>query len=149
MLAHVTANTTTTTTHMETFYGYVKNRLDALLLIEACIAGSLFPLNVIPVDLSQVNIRSGTVLVFAENTHHSMMVRWRGSDSKRYRVISYFYPSDVAHLYGDPPEASIVLRHASDPKVVPPNVSLCTPAQIPSIRRFIACYLGGVARVED
>ncbi|KAJ3386518.1 hypothetical protein HDU80_000375, partial [Chytriomyces hyalinus] len=57
--------------------------------------------------------------------------------SKRYRVISYFYPSDVAHLYGDPPEASIVVRHASDPKVVPPNVSLCTPAQIPSIKRFL------------
>ncbi|KAI8830324.1 Gti1/Pac2 family-domain-containing protein [Chytriomyces cf. hyalinus JEL632] len=197
MLAHDTANTT----NVETFYGYVKNRLDALLLIEACIAGSLYPLNVIPADLSQMNIRSGTVLVFAENNHHSMMVRWRdgerwspsrihgqfllyrevastrntqhsplttaetctrfstsgarpntrlvpngfakrtitltGSDTKRYRVISYFYPSDVAHLYGDPPEASVVFRHASDPRVVPANVSLCTPAQIPSIKQLI------------
>ncbi|TPX56705.1 hypothetical protein CcCBS67573_g09325 [Chytriomyces confervae] len=159
MLAHeppVNTATATTTTNVETFYGYVKN-----------------------LDLSHVNIRSGTVLVFAENNHHSMMVRWRdgerwspsrihgqfllyrttgarpntrlvpngfakrtitltGSDSKRYRVISYFYPSDVAHLYGDPPEASIVARHPSDPRVVPPNVSLCTPAQIPSIKRFLA-----------
>ncbi|KAI8828789.1 Gti1/Pac2 family-domain-containing protein [Chytriomyces cf. hyalinus JEL632] len=201
LLAHDPVNTATgTTTNVETFYGYVKNRLDALLLIEACITRSLFPLNVIPADLSQIHIRSGTVLVFAENNHHSMMVRWRdgerwspsrihgqfllyrevsstrnthypltttetcarfstsgarpntrlvpngfakrtitltGSDSKRYRVISYFYPSDVAHLYGDPPDASVVFRHASDPRVVPANVLLCTPAQIPSIKQLI------------
>ncbi|KAJ3063231.1 hypothetical protein HDU98_000927 [Podochytrium sp. JEL0797] len=30
-----------------------------------------------------------------------------GSDGNRYRVISYFYPADVAHLYGDPPGGGV------------------------------------------
>ncbi|KAI8611800.1 Gti1/Pac2 family-domain-containing protein [Chytriomyces sp. MP71] len=189
---------------LETFYGYVKNRMDALLLIEACIDGALFPLNVTPVDLSRVRIRSGTVLVFAENNNHSMMVRWRdgerwspsrihgqfllyrevistrndsgirndvpetctrfttsgarpntrlvpngfakrtitltGSDGNRYRVISYFYPNNVAHLYGDETSAAIppVIRGGSrGNRGVPAGVLLSTPAQNPNLKRFV------------
>ncbi|KAI8610432.1 Gti1/Pac2 family-domain-containing protein [Chytriomyces sp. MP71] len=192
----------TNTQFLETFYGYVKNRMDALLLIEACIDRVLFPLNVTPVDLSRVRIRSGTVLVFAENSSHSMMVRWRdgerwspsrihgqfllyrevistrhdsnpngeqpetctrfstsgarantrlvpngfakrtitltGSDGNRYRVISYFYPSDVSHLYGDEPGtvAPPSNRGARDHRAIPEGVTLLTPAQNPDLKRY-------------
>ncbi|KAJ3100515.1 hypothetical protein HK100_004697 [Physocladia obscura] len=156
----------------ETFRGFVKDPIDAALLIEACIANLLQPLNMVPMSLSDLQIRSGTVLVFAENSSMGQMVRWRdgcrwsasrlqgpfllyrevetsstschsrlqldrendpprfintvvrgktrfvinglakrtltlsGSDGNRYRVISYFYPLEVGHLYGDPVVAS-------------------------------------------
>ncbi|KAJ3233808.1 hypothetical protein HDU81_001989 [Chytriomyces hyalinus] len=148
----------------ETFRGFIKDPLDAQLCIEACIEGLLQPLNMVPMSLSDLQIRSGTVLVFAENSNLGQMVRWRdgcrwsasrlqgpfllyrevesattpstntenerdirfvntvvrgktrfvanglakrtltlsGSDGNRYRVISYFYPCHVQHLYGDP-----------------------------------------------
>ncbi|KAI9330858.1 hypothetical protein BDR26DRAFT_871036 [Obelidium mucronatum] len=138
-------------------------------------------------SLSDLQIRSGTVLVFAENSSMGQMVRWRdgcrwsasrlqgpfllyreveasnsnassasaeperdvrfvntvvrgktkfvtngmakrtltltGSDGNRYRVISYFYPSDVGHLYGD-----------AVPADKTPN--LATPSQLPEFARF-------------
>ncbi|KAI8620639.1 hypothetical protein BC830DRAFT_1077662 [Chytriomyces sp. MP71] len=61
----------------ETFFGFIKTRLDALLCVEACIAGELCALNVAPVDLTALQIRSGTVIVFAESTNHMQMMRWR------------------------------------------------------------------------
>ncbi|KAI8611801.1 Gti1/Pac2 family-domain-containing protein [Chytriomyces sp. MP71] len=204
---------------LETFYGYVKNRMDALLLIEACIDGTLFPLNVTPVDLSRVRIRSGTVLVFAENSSHSMMVRWRdgerwspsrihgqfllyrevistrhdsnsngeqpetctrfstsgarpntrlvpngfakrtitltGSDGNRYRVISYFYPSDVSHLYGDEPGtvAPPSSRGVRDHRAIPEGVSLSTPAQNQTLKRYASRidkeYMDGANDLES
>ncbi|KAI9344591.1 Gti1/Pac2 family-domain-containing protein [Obelidium mucronatum] len=158
---------------LETFRGFVKNKNDAKILVEACIAGYLFPLNVIPVDLSCLKLQSGTVIVFSESTSHTQMMRWRdgakwspsrvngqfllyrevesskvpsttstdmsqessrfntpvprpgtrlvvqgfakrtisitGSDGHNYRVISYFYPKDVSHLYGDDHESDDVI----------------------------------------
>ncbi|KAI8831471.1 Gti1/Pac2 family-domain-containing protein [Chytriomyces cf. hyalinus JEL632] len=167
----------------ETFRGFIKDPLDAQLCIEACIAGILQPLNMVPMSLSDLQIRSGTVLVFAENSNLGQMVRWRdgcrwsasrlqgpfllyrevesattastntenerdirfvntvvrgktrfvanglakrtltlsGSDGNRYRVISYFYPSHVQHLYGDP---------------VANSSGLSTPSSMPEYSRF-------------
>ncbi|KAJ3297348.1 hypothetical protein HDU79_003963 [Rhizoclosmatium sp. JEL0117] len=153
--------------YFETFRGFCKNKHDAQILVEACVAGYLFPLNVIPVDLSAMRLQSGTIIVFAESTSHTQMMRWRdgcrwspsrvngqfllyrevestkkppstaiveestrfntpvprpntrlvphgfakrtisvqGSNGQNYRVISYFYPKDIAHLYGDDEES--------------------------------------------
>ncbi|KAI8828335.1 Gti1/Pac2 family-domain-containing protein [Chytriomyces cf. hyalinus JEL632] len=167
----------------ETFRGFIKDPLDAQLCIEACIEGLLQPLNMVPMSLSDLQIRSGTVLVFAENSNLGQMVRWRdgcrwsasrlqgpfllyrevesattpstntvnerdirfvntvvrgktrfvanglakrtltlsGSDGNRYRVISYFYPCHVQHLYGDP---------------VANSSGLSTPSSMPEYARF-------------
>ncbi|KAJ3232345.1 hypothetical protein HDU78_007199 [Chytriomyces hyalinus] len=167
----------------ETFRGFIKDPVDAQLCIEACIDGLLQPLNMVPMSLSDLQIRSGTVLVFAENSNLGQMVRWRdgcrwsasrlqgpfllyrevesattastnteterdirfvntvvrgktrfvanglakrtltlsGSDGNRYRVISYFYPCHVQHLYGDP---------------VANSSGLLTPSSMPEYARF-------------
>ncbi|KAJ3024053.1 UNVERIFIED_CONTAM: hypothetical protein HDU68_008341 [Siphonaria sp. JEL0065] len=168
----------------ETWKGFIKDATDASMIIEACVANMLQPLNIVPMSLSDLQIRSGTVLVFAENSSMGQMVRWRdgcrwsasrlqgpfllyreveasnnnssmeverdvrfvntvvrgktmfvangmakrtltltGSDGNRYRVISYFYPCDVGHLYGDP--------------VVDKNSQmLACPSQLPEFSRF-------------
>ncbi|KAJ3012521.1 UNVERIFIED_CONTAM: hypothetical protein HDU68_001157 [Siphonaria sp. JEL0065] len=46
-----------------------------------------------------------------------------GSDGNRYRVISYFYPCDVGHLYGDP----VVEKNSQ---------MLACPSQLPEFARF-------------
>ncbi|TPX58908.1 hypothetical protein CcCBS67573_g09123 [Chytriomyces confervae] len=146
----------------ETFRGFIKDPLDAQLCIEACIEGVLQPLNMVPMSLSDLQIRSGTVLVFAENSQFLLyrqvesattastnteterdmrfvntVVRGKtrfvanglakrtltlsGSDGNRYRVISYFYPCHVQHLYGDP---------------VAGSSGLVTPSSMPEYARF-------------
>ncbi|KAI8608038.1 Gti1/Pac2 family-domain-containing protein [Chytriomyces sp. MP71] len=179
----------------ETFRGFVKDPLDAQLLIEACIEGILQPLNIVPMSLSDLSIRSGTVLVFAENSNLGQMVRWRdgcrwsasrlqgpfllyreveansgpqptamerdirfcntvvrgktrfvpnglakrtltlsGSDGNRYRVISYFYPCDVSHLYGDPLADEVEGKAARDEN----QNELQTPSGLAQFARFLA-----------
>ncbi|KAJ3286813.1 hypothetical protein HDU79_006180, partial [Rhizoclosmatium sp. JEL0117] len=171
----------------ETWKGFIQEPLDAQLVIEGCVSGLLQPLNIIPMSLSDLTIRSGTVLVFAENSAMGQMVRWRdgcrwsasrlqgpfllyreveassntssseperdvrfvntvvrgktkfvangmakrtltltGSDGNRYRVISYFYPADVAHLYGDP-----VVTVSEKVQM------LSTPSRMPEFARFV------------
>ncbi|KAJ3217923.1 hypothetical protein HDU81_000710 [Chytriomyces hyalinus] len=59
----------------ETFYGFIKERSDAVALVEACVAGVLKPLKMVPAD---AKLRSGSVLVFAES---SGMTRWRDGEN--------------------------------------------------------------------
>ncbi|KAI8610434.1 hypothetical protein BC830DRAFT_1145796 [Chytriomyces sp. MP71] len=64
-----------------------------------------------------------------------------GSDGNRYRVISYFYPHDISHLYGDeisdvaPPTTREGSRGNRN---VPAGVLLSTPAQNPNLKRFVS-----------
>ncbi|TPX51947.1 hypothetical protein CcCBS67573_g09977 [Chytriomyces confervae] len=59
----------------ETFYGFIKERNDAVALVEACVAGVLKPLKMVPAD---AKLRSGSVLVFAES---SGITRWRDGEN--------------------------------------------------------------------
>ncbi|KAJ3105790.1 hypothetical protein HK100_003821 [Physocladia obscura] len=67
-----------------TFLGFLQTPLDAALLVEACVANELQPVNAVPMDtvLSTVVIQSGTVLVFSESSLCSQMIRWR--DGRRW-----------------------------------------------------------------
>ncbi|ORY48500.1 hypothetical protein BCR33DRAFT_714268 [Rhizoclosmatium globosum] len=172
-----TSNTTATTklpllpspkqlTSFESWFGFVKDKQDANLLVEAVIAGAIRPLKIVPAD---AKLRSGSVIVFAESGGNTQLTRWRdgsswspsrihgdfllyrevestkkaaavsspssvqtlnakcrfattsfrpntrlvaqgfakrtitivGSDGVKYRVISYFFPHDVAMHYGE------------------------------------------------
>ncbi|KAI8614954.1 Gti1/Pac2 family-domain-containing protein [Chytriomyces sp. MP71] len=179
--------------NFETFYGHVRERHDAMLLVEACVAGVLKPLKMVPAAAA---LRSGSVLVFAESP---ALTRWRdgsswspsrihgafllyreveaknaeqipflaeyqkarfsttsfrpktqpvlhgfakttisvtGSDGNRYRVISYFFPGDVAHLYGDD-MVTFCSPSASDKRCVFPALgSLRTPSESQELTRF-------------
>ncbi|KAI9349215.1 Gti1/Pac2 family-domain-containing protein [Obelidium mucronatum] len=75
---HSNNNTAPHHSSIETFFGFIKDRLDGFLLIEACIAGELKPLQSVPLH---INIRSGTCIVFAEDVTHNQS-RWR--DGKRW-----------------------------------------------------------------
>ncbi|KAI9344592.1 Gti1/Pac2 family-domain-containing protein [Obelidium mucronatum] len=213
----------------ETFRGFVKTKRDAQILIEACVAGHLSPLNSFPVDMSRMQIKSGTVIVFAEHSNSTQMMRWRdggkwspsrinqdfllyreveavkpgdgpvvavqneimpqfvnpitrpntrlvpngfakrtitltGSDGKEYRVISYFYPHDVSHLYegeiqaappadvdmldGERPDANSTVNLRQRIVFPAPNTILkygrietggqpfMTPSKVPALARF-------------
>ncbi|KAI9326320.1 Gti1/Pac2 family-domain-containing protein [Obelidium mucronatum] len=95
----------------ETYYGFVKSKHDAMLLVEACIAGELQPLNVTPVDLTELRIQSGTVIVFGECTSHMQMIRWRDggkwSPSRindrflLYREVCATTTNDLIHPVGN------------------------------------------------
>ncbi|KAJ3027428.1 UNVERIFIED_CONTAM: Mitochondrial translocator assembly and maintenance protein 41 [Siphonaria sp. JEL0065] len=148
--------------YIETFFGFVKERYDAQLLVESTISGMLEAMHDLPVGVTTMRIRSGTCIVFAENSSQMQRMRWRdgaawssskicgsfllyrevesttlpytripepersslfvtsslrpntrltpnglakrtlsliGSDKNRYRVINYFYPSDVEEFY--------------------------------------------------
>ncbi|KAJ3228345.1 hypothetical protein HDU78_009801 [Chytriomyces hyalinus] len=62
----------------ETFYGFIKDAMDALLVIEACLKGLLSPFKSGSDASGQFAIRSGTVIVFAESS--SQMKRWRDGE---------------------------------------------------------------------
>ncbi|KAI9330856.1 Gti1/Pac2 family-domain-containing protein [Obelidium mucronatum] len=64
-----------------TFFGFIKDSHDAALVIAGCVAGDLQPFNTAPMNSTSIQITSGTVLVFQENSGTSM-VRWR--DGKRW-----------------------------------------------------------------
>ncbi|ORY53881.1 hypothetical protein BCR33DRAFT_711219 [Rhizoclosmatium globosum] len=61
----------------ETYFGFVKDVNDAALLIEACVAGELQTMQDLPYGMTALPIRSGSVIVFAENSSKSLRVRWR------------------------------------------------------------------------
>ncbi|KAI8615413.1 Gti1/Pac2 family-domain-containing protein [Chytriomyces sp. MP71] len=157
-------------TPVETFCGFVRDTLDAQILVEACIKGLLPLIHDLPPGVSSLPIRSGTTIVFAENSDQSLRMRWRDGaswscsricgpfllyreveamhriaetrnvgrpggkekctlfvttsvrkntrlvvngfakrtisitssvDGKRYRVINYFYPTEVEYLYSN------------------------------------------------
>ncbi|KAJ3265699.1 hypothetical protein HDU77_004229 [Chytriomyces hyalinus] len=136
----------------ETFFGFVKEPTDALLIVEGCIRGILISTDKTPIDLEEETpIRSGSIVVFEESSK-----RWRveptstgpeprkskpthildtripgleptyscktlkqntrlveegltkrtitlkGSDARRYRVISYYARQDVIDMYVSP-----------------------------------------------
>ncbi|KAJ3286819.1 hypothetical protein HDU79_006186 [Rhizoclosmatium sp. JEL0117] len=56
---------------------FVKDVNDAALLIEACVAGELQTMQDLPYGMTALPIRSGSVIVFAENSSKSLRVRWR------------------------------------------------------------------------
>ncbi|KAJ3265705.1 hypothetical protein HDU77_004235 [Chytriomyces hyalinus] len=62
----------------ETFYGFIKDAMDALLVIEACLKGLLNPFKSGSDASGQLAIRSGTVIVFAESS--TQMKRWRDGE---------------------------------------------------------------------
>ncbi|KAJ3243978.1 hypothetical protein HDU77_010119 [Chytriomyces hyalinus] len=152
---------------IETFYGHVKTVRDAEICLEACIQRRLPLITQMPLVLSGLCIRSGTIIVFPENASNFQLNRsasricgnfllyreiekpakngqgqgtllpktpysrpgtseksglfstlslrknttlvpnglakrtitLTGSDGLKYRVINYFYPQDVEHLY--------------------------------------------------
>ncbi|KAI8828891.1 Gti1/Pac2 family-domain-containing protein [Chytriomyces cf. hyalinus JEL632] len=62
----------------ETFYGFVKEPTDALLIVEGCIRGILISTDKTPIDLEEeIPIRSGSIVVFEESSK-----RWR--DGRRW-----------------------------------------------------------------
>ncbi|KAJ3278636.1 hypothetical protein HDU76_009819, partial [Blyttiomyces sp. JEL0837] len=60
---------------IESFYGYIRTAMDALLVVEGCRVGVLKALDERPRELSEIVIRSGSVVVFQEA--ESRMRRWR------------------------------------------------------------------------
>ncbi|KAJ3114303.1 hypothetical protein HK100_001704 [Physocladia obscura] len=145
----------------ETFFGFVKDKNDAMLIIEACVHGRLKCIP--PYKYANLNFRSGSIVVITQKSYDTSSIRWRdggnwttsklndgfllyreteplpegflspyfpietvplftagslkantqlipggmakrtislvGSDGNRYRVISYFYPTDVENHY--------------------------------------------------
>ncbi|KAI9330873.1 Gti1/Pac2 family-domain-containing protein [Obelidium mucronatum] len=59
----------------ETFYGWIQNRADAFLVIEACVTGMLHP--VMPYMHTSTEIRSGSVVVFTQRSTDVNSIRWR------------------------------------------------------------------------
>ncbi|KAJ3084556.1 hypothetical protein HK100_009283, partial [Physocladia obscura] len=174
----------------ESWFGFVKEKSDAVLLVEAVIAGFVKPLKIVPAD---AQLRSGSVIVFAESSMQTQITRWRdgeswsssriqghfllyrevesaklkttipfkkeksrfttttfrqnsrpvsdgfakrtitliGSDNNKYRVISYFFPHDVAHLYGDDLGYSSVSK--ADKRKLDEGEILATPSGTPLI----------------
>ncbi|KAJ3067888.1 hypothetical protein HDU98_008906 [Podochytrium sp. JEL0797] len=57
----------------ETFFGFINDPMDAMLMVEACIRGILTSLDTAPSDMSEImSTRSGTVVVYKESSK-----RWR------------------------------------------------------------------------
>ncbi|KAJ3225964.1 hypothetical protein HDU81_007572 [Chytriomyces hyalinus] len=195
----------------ESFFGFVETQLDAQILVEAVIHKLIDPVFNMPLVMSGLSIRSGSVIVFPERKDQAQLSRWRdafcwsasrmngpfllyreiepsekavrkqmagslhslsplssappppvqarsgrqarstlfatsslrkntklvpdgfakrtivvtGSDGGKYRVISYFYPSDVEHIYQ--PRGTL-----------PPHqqqMALKTPSQIPHFQQ--------------
>ncbi|KAJ3349096.1 hypothetical protein HDU83_000789 [Entophlyctis luteolus] len=59
----------------ESYYGFVDNEVDALLLVEATISGTLRAFSGSAVDIARLRIRSGTVLVISESCR--LVKRWK------------------------------------------------------------------------
>ncbi|KAI9338248.1 Gti1/Pac2 family-domain-containing protein [Obelidium mucronatum] len=65
-------------TPFESWFGFVKDKRDAQLLVEACLAGVIRPLRVVPANAS---LRSGSVIVFMESSANTQLSRWRDGES--------------------------------------------------------------------
>ncbi|KAJ3193926.1 hypothetical protein HDU82_002627, partial [Entophlyctis luteolus] len=59
----------------ESYYGFVDNQVDALLLVEATIAGTIPAFSGSAIDVARLRIRSGTVLVISESCR--LVKRWK------------------------------------------------------------------------
>ncbi|KAI9330872.1 hypothetical protein BDR26DRAFT_871064 [Obelidium mucronatum] len=67
----------TTNAPKETWFGFVKDRTDALLLINACYSGTLQPIT-LPFNSMCLRIRSGSVVVTVQkNDNQNYCFRWR------------------------------------------------------------------------
>ncbi|KAJ3114304.1 hypothetical protein HK100_001705 [Physocladia obscura] len=176
----------------ETYFGFIKDRHDAMLVVEACVQGRL---KCIPVyKYTNFNFRSGSIVVISQKAYSiTSSIRWRdgrhwtisrlnegfllyreteslpkgfssprfpieafsyfaagtlkpntqlipdgmakrtisltGSDGNWYRVISYFYASDVESHYKTMPQRQSFLK---------------TPSEIPELAVF-----GREMRAED
>ncbi|TPX58906.1 hypothetical protein CcCBS67573_g09125 [Chytriomyces confervae] len=51
-------------TNHETFFGFIHDRVDALILVEACVQGILTPMTEIPIGMSLTSIRSVPIFFF-------------------------------------------------------------------------------------
>ncbi|KAJ3292245.1 hypothetical protein HDU79_001584 [Rhizoclosmatium sp. JEL0117] len=62
----------------ETFFGYIKNPSDALIIIECCIQRHLKPFDRPPSDMLHLPIRSGSVIVLSDSANG--VKRWRDGE---------------------------------------------------------------------
>ncbi|KAI8827617.1 Gti1/Pac2 family-domain-containing protein, partial [Chytriomyces cf. hyalinus JEL632] len=62
---------------LETFHGFIKDSIDAQLLVESCIAHLHNPVLDLPIGMTSFPLRSGTVIVFPEGSQETLRVRWR------------------------------------------------------------------------
>ncbi|KAI8827619.1 Gti1/Pac2 family-domain-containing protein [Chytriomyces cf. hyalinus JEL632] len=185
-------------TNHETFYGFIHDRVDALILVEACVQGILTPMTEIPIGMSLTSIRSGTVIVFAESTAQVLRMRWRDGGQwsssrisgsfllyrevestttqtpatpptleknslfittslrpytrilpnglakrtisvagQRYRVINYFYPSEVDHYFTSTPTTATTTHPHQQQNL------LKTPSMIPAFHQIKSLLRGG------
>ncbi|KAJ3281771.1 hypothetical protein HDU79_010507 [Rhizoclosmatium sp. JEL0117] len=78
-MASTSSAKSTTIAPKETFYGFVKDRYDAMLLVQACVNGDLQPIT-LPFNSMCLRIRSGAVVVTVQkNDNQSYCFRWRDS----------------------------------------------------------------------
>ncbi|KAI8843855.1 Gti1/Pac2 family-domain-containing protein [Chytriomyces cf. hyalinus JEL632] len=63
--------------YIESYYGFVKEKEDAVALVEACLAGKLSPIKDMHFGFHAMKVRSGSVCVFAEHSSKTLRVRWR------------------------------------------------------------------------
>ncbi|KAI8844341.1 Gti1/Pac2 family-domain-containing protein [Chytriomyces cf. hyalinus JEL632] len=208
----------------ETFFGFVETQTDAQILVEAVIHGLVDPIFNMPIVMSGLCIRSGSVIVFPERKDQAQLSRWRdafcwsasrmngpfllyreiepsekavrkhkmqcsafpslsssppppfmsgrrsrtnlfstsslrkntklvpdgfakrtivvtGSDGGKYRVISYFYPSDVEHIYDLKRNNNNNNNNNMPPPPPPPHwdlSSLKTPSQTPAFKKLFS-----------
>ncbi|KAJ3281772.1 hypothetical protein HDU79_010508 [Rhizoclosmatium sp. JEL0117] len=60
----------------ETFFGWIRDRTDAMIIVEATIRGQLNP--VLPyTQTSNSSVRSGSVVVFTQKSNDAHSIRWR------------------------------------------------------------------------
>ncbi|KAI8612070.1 Gti1/Pac2 family-domain-containing protein, partial [Chytriomyces sp. MP71] len=76
---------------IETFFGHIKTVQDAECVVEACLAGLLPIIRTVPVILSGLAVRSGTIIVFPEITSSTQLTRWRdGGRWSASRICGHF-----------------------------------------------------------
>ncbi|ORY30139.1 hypothetical protein BCR33DRAFT_570282 [Rhizoclosmatium globosum] len=74
----------------ETYHGYIEDPMDALYVVQGTVLGKLTPFAGTAEEMAQIRIRSGTVIVMAENS--PFVKRWRVSSlgCKFLRICSEF-----------------------------------------------------------
>ncbi|KAJ3098284.1 hypothetical protein HK100_005134 [Physocladia obscura] len=59
----------------ETFFGFIKDKNDAMLIVEACVHGRLKCIP--PYKYSNLNFRSGSIVVITQKSYDTSSIRWR------------------------------------------------------------------------
>ncbi|KAJ3093823.1 hypothetical protein HK100_006400 [Physocladia obscura] len=59
----------------ETYFGFVKDKYDAMLIIEACVHGRLKCIP--PYKYANLNYRSGSIVVITQKSYDTSSIRWR------------------------------------------------------------------------